>query len=254
MASHVGLVRTRNEDHLCVWADPARPRFALLAVADGMGGHQAGEVASALALQTICAHVRKALAPRPSRDEEAAAGEAAATLDLSHVLLEGIRAANRRIYYRSRRRPEWKGMGTTVTTVLIAGEEMFIGHVGDSRAYLLRGEEMAQLTVDHSLVGEMVQQGGLTEAEAMSHPQRHLLTRALGVDRETPADIIRSPVRGGDVFVLATDGLTNLVSAEEIVSVVRAGNMEFPDLAQKLVEMANERGGHDNVTVIVAEV
>lgn len=254
MASHVGLVRARNEDHFCVWEAPERPGCALLAVADGMGGHRAGEVASALALETICSHVGKTLVPVRAGGEEAAAGEAAATLDLGHLLLEGIRVANRRVYHRARRRPEWKGMGTTVTALLITGDEMCVGHVGDSRAYLLRGDKMAHLTVDHSLVGEMVHEGGLTEAEAMSHPQRHLLTRALGIARETQADISRSTVREGDVLILATDGLTNLVSAEEIMSVIRDGGGEFSLLAQKLVEMANQRGGHDNATVIVAAV
>ncbi len=240
VASHVGLVRERNEDDFCVWRPPGRPELALLAVADGMGGHRAGEVASALALATLRSHLERELA-----------GEGAG--DLGALLAEGILAANRQVYERARRHPELRGMGTTVTAVLLAGLDLFLGHVGDSRAYLVRGDGIVRLTSDHSVVGQMVDRGHLTETEALSHPQRHVLTRALGVERGTEVDTGRERLRPGDVLVLATDGLTSLVSPEEIAGEVR-GSGDFLSLACRLVRLANERGGHDNVTVVLAEV
>lgn len=253
VASNVGLVRERNEDCYVVWEIPGRSDCYLLAVADGMGGHQAGEVASALALETIRSYIRKALLR--VRDDVATPGAVPATLPaLDRLLWEGIRVANRRVYGRARRHPELSGMGTTVTALLVAGAELFLGHVGDSRAYLLRRGEIHQLTHDHSLVGEMLKNGNLTEEEAMQHPHRHVLTRALGVERDIEVDLGRWPLQPGDVLVLATDGLTNLLGPDEIVQTVANHCGEFPGLAGRLVGMANERGGYDNSTVILMEV
>lgn len=259
-ASHVGLVRERNEDDFCVWEGDGAGRPVLLAVADGMGGYRAGEVASALALATIRSHVERALLDARARGgmgAVAAGGEEAAAeapADPCDLLAEGIRAANRRVYHRARRSPDLRGMGTTVTALLVLGRDLFVGHVGDSRAYLLRGDEISQLTVDHSLVGEMMHRGDLTEQEARRHPQRHILTRALGVTRSMDIDTGRARLAAGDVLVLATDGLTNAVSAREMLAVVRSRRHDFGVLAPRLVALANERGGRDNATVIVAEV
>lgn len=257
-ASHVGLVRERNEDDFCVWEGAGADRPVLLAVADGMGGYRGGEVASALALATIRSHVERSLLDAGAlRDAVAAGGEEAAAeapSDPCRLLAEGFRAANRRVYYRARRYPDLRGMGTTVTALLLLGRELFVGHVGDSRAYLLRGDEISQLTVDHSLVGEMMHRGDLTEQEARRHPQRHILTRALGVTRSMEIDTGRTRLASGDVLVLATDGLTNVVSADEMLAVVRSRPDDFGVLAPRLVALANERGGRDNATVIVAEV
>ncbi len=246
VASNVGLVRERNEDAFCVWEIPGFSNHVLLAVADGMGGHQAGEVASTLALETIRSHVRRAM----RAGGQSAPGPEA----LGRLLREGIRVANRRIYWRARRRPELAGMGTTVTALLVAGNTLCLGHVGDSRAYLVRDGGIRLLTDDHSLVAEMLKKGDLTEEEAMLHPHRHVLTRALGVERDIEVDLTVWPLAPGDILVLATDGLTNLLSPDEIVQTITNYSGDFHGVAGRLVNMANARGGYDNSTVIVTEI
>lgn len=259
VASNVGLVRERNEDAFCVWEIPGLANHVLLAVADGMGGHQAGEVASTLALETVRAHIRKALRSI-SRSASAASspGERGAwppgPEGLARLLSEGIRVANRRIYWRARRRPELAGMGTTVTALLIAGDTLCLGHVGDSRAYLVRDGVIRLLTDDHSLVAEMLKKGDLTQEQAMLHPHRHVLTRALGVERDIQVDLGMWAVAPGDILVVATDGLTNLLSPDEIAETVTNHSEDFHQVAGVLVGMANARGGYDNSTVIVTEI
>ncbi len=242
LASHVGRVRDLNEDHLCVWDVPGRPDHTLLVVADGMGGHQAGEVASRLAVDSLRRYLAKALAPD------------AAQADLARRLAGAIRAANRKVYRHGRGRMDLAGMGTTLTAALVAGDSLFLAHVGDSRAYMIRGGRIRQLTDDHSLVGELLRTGSLSEAEAMAHPQRHMLTRALGVERQTAVDVVRERLEPGDRLVLATDGLTALVSADEILAAVTNPAEDFDQVAARLVGLANLRGGMDNVTVIVAVI
>lgn len=233
-----GLVREQNEDYVGVWELPSSG--LLFAVADGMGGHERGEVAASLAVITLWETFRK--------------GDGR---EWGELMEEAFQRANRRIYRLARRRRHI--MGTTLTAALVhrtvSGEaELVVGHVGDSKAYLLRGGVFWQLSRDHSVVGELMRNGGLSEWEAKRHPQRHLLTRALGVEWVVEVDVHRERIWPGDIVLLATDGLSNLVSAPEIREIVLSGREDFPSLAPRLCRLANDRGGYDNVSVVAVEV
>ncbi|HHW13786.1 MAG TPA: Stp1/IreP family PP2C-type Ser/Thr phosphatase [Firmicutes bacterium] len=224
--SDPGQVRGTNEDRYGILPN-------LLAVADGMGGVQAGEVASQMVIDTLLVYPFA----------EGSAGELAAA----------VREANRRIFQAAGEKAEWQGMGTTITAVLFAGAECHVAQVGDSRAYLIRDGRIRRLTADHSLVGELLRNGSISPEEAMLHPHRNLLTRALGTAAEVEVDLTSLPLAFDDVLVLCTDGLTGLVTDEEIL----AETMRHADpqaAAEGLVALANARGGPDNVTVIVAHL
>ncbi|MBE3589825.1 MAG: Stp1/IreP family PP2C-type Ser/Thr phosphatase [Firmicutes bacterium] len=237
-ASDIGRWRQRNED--AYWAGRLDGGAWVLAVADGMGGHQAGDVASRVAVDTLREALPEVLAT-------------AATPALG--LRAAVERAHERILQLGKSRGELYGMGTTLTAALVIRLEAWIAHVGDSRAYLVRGGEILQLTEDHSIVGELIRNGTLDEAGAMVHPQRNLLTRALGGPLPLEVDVRGQALRDGDVLVLASDGLTSLVSSAELVALVReAGPQDFDALAARLVALANERGGYDNITAVLARV
>jgi protein phosphatase len=229
-ATDVGRVRTNNQDQLLV----AAPLFA---VADGMGGHAAGEVASLTAIEALKS------AFNGDRSPEA--------------LVAAAEHANRSVWDRAQADPGLRGMGTTLVALALVEEEgeqqLAIINVGDSRVYLLRDGELQQLTTDHSLVQELIDDGQLSEAEADYHPQRHVLTRALGVDRDVTVDCLQVlPVRG-DRYVLCSDGLSREVSDSQLASVLR--RLADPDSAAKeLVAQARAHGGNDNITVVVVDV
>jgi serine/threonine protein phosphatase PrpC len=220
-----GRKRRRNEDSFV--AEPP-----LFAVADGMGGAQAGEVASRLAVA--------AFREFHEADE----------LDPEQRLAAIIQEANRRIFERARTDTQATGMGTTVTASLIGEEQLSIGHVGDSRAYRIRGDALEQLTEDHSLVADLVRSGRLSAEEADTHPQRSVITRALGTDPEVDVDTFSVDVETDDVFLLCSDGLTTMVEDDRILAVVRDAK-SLAHAAKSLVREANRRGGEDNVTVIL---
>ena len=220
-----GRKRRRNEDAFV--ADPP-----LFVIADGMGGAQAGEVASRLA----------AAAFREYHEAD--------ELDAEARLAATIQEANRRIYERSQADAQTSGMGTTITAALFTGEVVSIGHVGDSRAYRLRDARLEQLTHDHSLVGDLVRSGRLSPEEARLHPQRSVITRALGTDPDVDVDTFTVEPEAGDVYLLCSDGLTDMVDDEEIVRLVQE-HASLDAAAKALVRAANRRGGDDNVTVIL---
>lgn len=223
-----GRVRRRNEDSLVV--EP--PMFA---VADGMGGAQAGEVASRLA----------AAAFREYHDAD--------ELEPQERVQAIIQEANRRIYERARSDAGASGMGTTVTAALVSAGEVVLGHVGDSRAYRIHGGRLEQLTEDHSLVADLVRSGRLTPEEAGGHPQRSVITRALGTDPEVDVDTLVLRPDAGDLFLLCSDGLPTMVADDEILRTIeRAATLE--EAARDLVRAANSGGGEDNVTVILFRV
>jgi protein phosphatase len=224
--SDPGRTRTTNEDRYGVLPN-------LLAVADGMGGVQAGEVASQMVIDALLVY-----------PFTGAGGEELAAV---------IKAVNREIHRASHGKPEWEGMGTTVTAALLSGGECYVAQVGDSRAYLIRDGAIRRLTNDHSLVAELVRNGSLSAEEAMLHPHRNLLTRALGAAEEVEVDVSRLSLALDDVLVLCTDGLTALLTDEEIL----AETLRHADpqaATDGLVALANARGGPDNVTVIVAHL
>jgi len=223
-----GRKRRRNEDSFLI--DPP-----LFAVADGMGGAQAGEVASRLA----------AAAFREFHDAD--------DLDPEKRLAAIIQEANRRIYERAADDSEVSGMGTTITAALVGGTGLAIGHVGDSRAYRLRAGRFEQLTDDHSLVADLVRSGRLTPEEADVHPQRSVITRALGTDAQVDVDTFTVPAENDDLFLLCSDGLTTMVGDEEIRDLVTRAR-DLDQAGKGLVKAANRAGGEDNVTVVLFRV
>jgi PPM family protein phosphatase len=228
VASDTGRRRRRNEDNYVV----APPLFA---VADGMGGAQAGEVASQLAASALEAG-------------DSDAQEATKRID------ELIQEANRRIFDRASTDPSASGMGTTMTVALVEGMTVAIGHVGDSRAYLVRGEHMEQLTDDHSLVNELVKSGKLSEEEAQAHPQRSVITRAVGTDPDVDVDGFTIEAEEGDVFLICSDGLSDMVEDEEILELVLANRDDLDKAVKALVSAANRVGGEDNITAVAFRI
>jgi PPM family protein phosphatase len=228
VASDTGRRRLRNEDNYVV----APPLFA---VADGMGGAQAGEVASRLAASAL----------------EAGNSDGLDGLERLDAL---IQEANRRIYDRASTDPSASGMGTTMTVALVEGMTVAIGHVGDSRAYLVRGEQMEQLTDDHSLVAELLKTGKLSEEEAQVHPQRSVITRAVGTDPDVDVDAFAIEAEENDVFLICSDGLTDMVEDEEILEVVHEHRDDLDKAVQALVAAANRGGGDDNITAVAFRI
>ncbi len=224
VASDTGRKRRRNEDAYVV----APPLFA---VADGMGGAQAGEVASKLAAAAL-----------EDTDPGALAG--------SERVISLIQEANRRVYERSNADPSASGMGTTMTVALVEGDAVTFGHVGDSRAYLLRGGTMEQLTEDHSLVNELLKSGKLSPEEAETHPQRSVITRAVGTDPDVDVESFTIETHEGDVFLICSDGLTDMVADEEIFAVLDRHHDDLDRATKALVSAANRGGGVDNITVV----
>ena len=227
VASDIGRARERNEDSYLV----EEPLFA---VADGMGGHRGGAVASSLALETLQSVLR---------GDQTAPG----------VLIEEIKEANQRVLDRGLSDRELRGMGTTLTALYTDDDKAHIAHVGDSRAYLLRDGSLKQLTEDHSLVQRMVMEGKLKPEEAERHPQRSILTRALGVDPEVEPDTLTiDPVLAGDRLLLCTDGLTSMIRTDAIEEILK-DESDPQDAADRLVDQANDAGGEDNITVVVID-
>ena len=224
LKTDTGRQRRENEDSAYV-------RAPVFVVADGMGGAQAGEVASRIAIETF----------EPGLPDSGTPEER---------LADRVREANQRIYAVSREEHGREGMGTTLTAAYVDDAHVAIAHVGDSRAYLFRDGELTRLTQDHSLVDELVRQGKLTEEQAAEHPQRSIITRALGPEPNVDVDTWSYPVRAGDVLLLCSDGLTSMLSEERIAEILAsAGTLD--EAGERLIEGANEAGGRDNITVVL---
>ena len=222
--SDVGRQRHTNEDSYL----ESSPIFA---VADGMGGARAGEVASRMAVEAF------------GDDRDTSASPEAQLANIAQT-------ANRKIYQLAQEDSSRAGMGTTFTAVMVVDNELAIGHVGDSRAYRLRDGELERLTQDHSLVEELVRQGKLTEEEAETHPQRSIITRALGPEPEVDVETFTHPARSGDVYLLCSDGLTGMVGEDRVAEILREAR-SLEAAGRKLIEEANENGGRDNITVVL---
>ena len=224
--SDIGRVRTHNEDS--VLAQPP-----LFVVADGLGGHEAGEVASSIAVETLRDHA-------PRRPD-------------SKALARAVRAANREVIRAAREGFGRQGMGTTMTTAIVEGTHIAIAHVGDSRAYLLSSGSLSRLTDDHSMVADMIRRGELSEAEARFHPNRSVITRALGTDPNMVADTYDVESQPGDRLLLCSDGLTAMLEDGAICEILVA--YRDPAIAARmLVDAANDAGGHDNVSVVIVDI
>jgi protein phosphatase len=237
-----GRVRANNEDSLCL-----APDMNLFVLSDGMGGQASGEVASRLAVGTILAECRDA---RLNPALPLIGGQMQGVSDASNRLLSAIRSANHAVYRAAQQDASHHGMGATLVALLFEDERMSLAHVGDSRAYRLRGGEFEQLTQDHSFVAEQVRRAIMTEEEARASQLQNVLLRALGVEPEVEVDLDEELLIGGDLLLLCTDGLTRELSDSQIAAVLREAD-DAQTAADRLVDLANDAGGKDNITAIV---
>jgi len=231
----VGRIRVVNEDR--AYVKQIANGYSLAILADGMGGHQAGDVAAQMTIDIIGQKLQT-ISPTATIEER------------KQLLVSAVNSANEQIYKYSSEREQYKGMGTTVITALASTSEMIIAHIGDSRAYKLSKQSIVQLTEDHSLVNELVKTGQITPEEANHHPRRNVVVRALGTDPNVEIDLIEVVLEPNDLFILCSDGLSNLVEGEAIAQIIQ----QSPDLetaAEQLVLQALQAGGDDNITVVL---
>lgn len=242
--SDVGLHREHNED-----AVASDLTIGLLILADGMGGYKAGEIASEIAVLMVTTDIAEAMQGMSVRSRPKSLH-----LPVSEMLIEAVEKANSAIYQISQNLPKCQGMGTTLVAGLFANNKLVTGHIGDSRMYRLRDEALTQLTVDHSLVQEQVDAGELTEAQAKESDHKNLVTRALGIDPNVELELHVHEVLVNDTYLLCSDGLTDMVTDDEIrIMLVEAGT-NIERAANNLVRFANEKGGKDNISVVIAYV
>ena len=239
----VGQKRDHNEDSFLV-----DEGLALYVVADGMGGHAGGGTASRIAVETIQARLRLAHGSDPAAFGAAPLEES----PLREVLRGAVEDACLSIYRAAQGDPSLAGMGTTVTAAVLAGPNAFVAHVGDSRCYLARHQRIYQVSEDHSLVNEQLKAGAITADEARHSRFKNIITRSVGFEADVAVDMVGVEVEPGDRLVLCCDGLTNLVDDQEILDVL--GSASLDDAPGRLIDLANERGGDDNITVIVVHV
>ena len=228
--THIGKVRASNQDAILVCPG----KYGIYGVADGMGGHKAGDVASKIAVEVTEKALKNA---RPS----------------IALLRSAIQEVNLAIYREQLQNPDFSGMGTTMTVIWEDDERVLLGHVGDSRAYRVREKSIRQISQDHSMVAEMVRRGFLTEEEARVHPYRNIITRALGTDETVEVDAEELDKRPGDLYLLCSDGLSEYVQNESLLYILRK-HPSLEEAADVLLNMALEGGGRDNISVVLAEV
>ncbi len=236
----VGRTRPLNEDgyYISEYSKELDAGYAI--VADGMGGHQAGEVASAMAIRKISEEINQKFHGEMSMS------------DLKDLLITAVKQANKFIYEKALAEPTYSGMGTTLSMCFLFKEHAMVAHVGDSRVYLLRDDSLHRITTDHSLVQELLNNGKITEAEAQSHPQKNVITRALGTEPGVEIDIYEFSVCVEDTLLLCSDGLSNMLSDSELAALMsesRGASLER--VAQQLIAEANQKGGYDNITAVL---
>jgi protein phosphatase len=244
--SHPGMVRTHNEDSIFVDGEAG-----LAILADGMGGYSAGEVASGIAVNVIST----GMLPELQSGRELSKVDIASGLTHAALLLQQqIALANKGIYEAAQARPECAGMGTTLVAAVFFQNRVSIGHIGDSRLYRLRADKFEQLTHDHSLLQEQIDSGMLTPEQAKYSLNKNLVTRALGIEAVVPADIAEYRVEADDIFVLCSDGLTDMVEADTVRDIVVAKRTDMAEAAAELIDIANQNGGRDNISVVLIRV
>lgn len=234
----IGIIRDNNQDAYYVSSNKDYPLFI---IADGMGGHKAGEIASEMAIEIISKNLSNHLTD-PSIAEE----------DIKNRIQDSISEANNKIYKKSMEDERYSGMGTTVTLAFITDDKIFMGHVGDSRAYLLRNSILSQITEDHSLVEELIRNGSISKEEAKYHPQRNIITRAVGTSMVIKADVIVERRYKDDILLLCTDGLTNMVDDNQIKDFL-INSEDIQKSCEELVKLSNNKGGFDNITVLAVK-
>jgi len=243
-ATDPGMVRSHNEDSIA-----AEKEIGLVVLADGMGGYNAGEVASGIAVAMLASEVREALAgQQPDAVDESGAPRAVA------MIRESAARANAAIYQAAKSQPQYAGMGTTLVAALFYDNQVAIGHIGDSRLYRLRGDDLEQITRDHSLLQEQIDSGMISKEQARYSQNKNLVTRAVGIDPEVETEIHTYDVQSGDIYLLCSDGLSDMVEDGEIQATLSMLQSNLPLAARQLVQMANDNGGRDNISVILVRV
>ena len=231
----IGSKRTVNQDYLYCSTEAVGSFRNLFIVADGMGGHRAGDHASKMCVESMVQSI-----------------EQSAHITPVSLFEEAVTAANKAVFEEARKHEEYEGMGTTVVACTMQEDTLYVVNIGDSRLYLIR-DGIVQITDDHSLVEEMVKQGNITESEARMHPQKNIITRALGINKEVQADFFEIEIQQNDIIMLCSDGLSNMIEDEDIEYIVRNSD-SLQGAGEALVARANENGGNDNITVVLAKV
>lgn len=232
----VGSKRAVNQDYMYCSENSVGSFRNLFIVADGMGGHKAGDYASKLCVEQMVESIEKSEHKTPVS-----------------LFEEAVDAANGAVFSESQEHEEYEGMGTTLVACTMQEDTLYVANIGDSRLYLLRDDDIIQITEDHSLVEEMVKQGNITESEARVHPQKNIITRAVGIDQSVQADFFEVEIYQNDIVMLCSDGLSNMVEDEDIEYIVKHSK-SLQDAGETLVARANENGGSDNITVVLAKV
>ena len=240
-----GKVREHNEDTIA-----SDPDIGLLVLADGMGGYNAGEVASGIAVKTIVNLVRESVEREDLRISDQATGMSRPSI----ILRDAIHRANKIIYQTARAQPQCEGMGTTVVSALMFDNKIAVAHVGDSRMYRLRNDKFEQVTMDHSLLQELVDRGFYSPEEAQRAANKNYVTRALGVEPTVEVEIQEVPTQKGDFYVLCSDGLSDMVEDDDIHLTISTFGANLETVAKQLIQLANDNGGRDNVSVVMAHV
>ncbi len=240
-----GKVREHNEDTIAF-----DPEIGLLVLADGMGGYNAGEVASGIAVKTIVNLVRESV----EREDLTVNDPGSSMSRPSIILRDAIHRANKIIYQTARTQPQCEGMGTTVVSALFFDNRVAIAHVGDSRLYRLRADKFEQVTADHSLLQELVDRGFYSAEEAQRAANKNYVTRALGVEPNVDVEVQEVPVQKGDFYVLCSDGLSDMVEDDDIHLTISTFGDNLDTVAKQLIQLSNDNGGRDNVSVVMAHV
>lgn len=247
IASHTdpGMVRSHNEDSIA-----SIPEKGVVVLADGMGGYNAGEVASGMATTVLTTELGQLIEQHSPHELDPGSGEKAAL----KMLQQQIAKANTSIYQASQSQPQYSGMGTTLVAALFYDNKVMVAHIGDSRFYRMRGDEFSQISKDHSLLQEQIDAGMLTKEQAKHSSNKNLVTRALGIDPAVVPEIHEYDALPGDIYLLCSDGLSDMVSDEDIGMTLQALGANLNLAAQQLVQMANDNGGRDNISVILIKI
>lgn len=240
-----GMIRSHNEDSVAFDAPSG-----LVVLADGMGGYNAGEVASGIAVSVVATEIKHSLQSVQPEEPDAFSGEDAAVV----LLRDNVQKANASIFHAAQSQPQYSGMGTTIVAALFYDDRVAVAHVGDSRMYRLRGEAFETITRDHSLLQEQIDSGMISKEDARTSKNKNLVTRAVGIDAEVEAEVHVHDVRVGDIYLLCSDGLNDMVVDEEIGATLQILKANLPLAANELIQLANDNGGRDNVSVILVKV
>ena len=243
--THPGMVRSHNEDSVA-----CEPAYGLVVLADGMGGYNAGEVASGIAVSVMVSEVSRALQSAGPTDRDEQSGEELGVM----LLRDNLQKANASIFHAAESQPQYSGMGTTIVSGIFYDNRVVVGHIGDSRMYRLRGEVLEAITRDHSLLQEQIDGGIISVADARLSKNKNLVTRAVGIDAKVVSEIHVHDVLAGDVYLLCSDGLNDMMEDEDIQSTLYALQNNLPLAADQLIQMANDNGGRDNISVILVKV